>query len=103
MHICNDNVKILNELPMIGSKVDFERMVGLSLNIEYYGKIYNEIDDNCSLKEIAKDITGCTGHSVSKELRKNEVVCWKCGNLVDEERAFQDRNYENIWICFNCY
>lgn len=29
-----------------------------------------KFDDNYSLKEIAKDITGCTGHSVSKELRK---------------------------------
>lgn len=62
-----------------------------------------KFDDNCSLKEIAKDITGCTGHSVPRELRKNEVRCWQCGDFVDKEKAFQDKNYKSIWICFNCY
>lgn len=29
-----------------------------------------KFDKNCSLKEIAKDITGCTGHSKERDKKK---------------------------------
>lgn len=46
MYLCkNDNVKILSELPKNkNGNIDRKAMVGMSLNIEYYGVIYENIE-----------------------------------------------------------
>lgn len=49
MYICNENVKILNELPRWESgrnkgKIDRKSMIGMSLNIEYWGGVYKGIE-----------------------------------------------------------
>lgn len=48
MYICNENVKILNELPMKkwkdGMCVDNKSMVGMSIDVEYKGKVYEGIE-----------------------------------------------------------
>lgn len=62
-----------------------------------------EYIDGCSLREIATDITGCTGHSKRRKLKSDEVICWQCRSTVNKNRAFQDKNYKDIWVCFNCY
>lgn len=62
-----------------------------------------KFETNCSLRKIASDITGCTGHSKRRELKNTEVICWDCRRIVDKKEAFQDVRYESIWLCFDCY
>lgn len=61
--------------------------------------LYN---DNCSLKEIAKDITGCEGHSKERLPRENEIKCGFCGRFVIKERVFTNTEGKNA-ICFDCW
>lgn len=42
---------------------------------------------NCNLKEIAPDITGCTGHSKPKE---------------DKIVKTRSKKLKSIWMCCNC-
>lgn len=44
MYICNENVKILNDLPMSGNRISSKKMVGVILEVEYYGEVYTGIE-----------------------------------------------------------
>ena len=59
-------------------------------------------ENNCNLRNIAKDLTGCKGHSKIRNCKDNEVKCDCCGNWVDENNAFE--YIDGIhYLCFDCY
>lgn len=47
-----------------------------------------EFESNCSVREIAPDITGCNGHSKSKKTKA-------------KNRA-RNKKFKSIWMCCNC-
>lgn len=65
--------------------------------------IYNR---NCSLQEIAEDITGCEGHSKSRELEDGQCKCDCCKRiftLKENHKIFQRKDNPKRGVCFNCY
>lgn len=58
--------------------------------------------DNCSLKDLEKDLTGCEGHSKERPPREGEVKCKCCGQWVSKYKTFTDINGQNP-ICFTCW
>lgn len=58
-------------------------------------------EKDCELKKIAKDLTGCEGHSKAK-IHKEKVKCFCCNKLVKNEHAFLHKIY-NKHLCFKCY
>ena len=58
--------------------------------------------ENCNLKVIAKDITGCLGHSKEKPIEKGYQKCSCCGEITHENRLFFHSNGKDV-ICFNCF
>ena len=65
-----------------------------------------EYNNNCSVQEITKDITGCEGHSKSRELRDGECKCECCKKIfsLDENaRIFPRANNLKSGLCFDCY
>lgn len=89
MYQCrNRNVKILNELPMKGKIISYKNMVGMSLDIEYFGQIYKNVEiieyvggDNPKFKIKYKGI-----------LEENPI---QCGNLLSGQFA---RIFNKIYI-----
>lgn len=59
-------------------------------------------DNNCSLQDIAKDITGCEGHSKEKVPKEGQVKCNTCHEWIDKDRAFKLK-YIDEYCCFRCY
>ena len=59
-------------------------------------------ENNCKLRNITKDLTGCEGYSKERPPRANEVKCACCGEWVKEEETFQDINTHKH-ICFKCF
>ena len=59
-------------------------------------------EKDCKLREIAPDLTGCTGHSKERAKLKNEVKCSTCKEWVDEKKAFKHKDADR-YICFKCY
>ena len=59
-----------------------------------------EYDNNCKLKEIYNDLTGCDGHSKIREIKEGEVKCSCCGQIVNVKECFSNKG---IHICFKCY
>ena len=59
-------------------------------------------EDNCSLKDIAKDLIGCEGHSKKRPPRKGEVKCSCCGKWVHQSQAFKHKE-TGKYLCFDCY
>lgn len=57
---------------------------------------------NCSLREIASDLTGCEGHSKERLTHKDKVKCSCCKTWVRESQAFKNITYRTF-LCFNCY
>jgi hypothetical protein len=58
-------------------------------------------EENCSLKEIAKDITGCDGHSKERPPKENQVRCLSCKRWVDKNKTFERKDGKHC--CFDCY
>lgn len=56
-------------------------------------------ESNCSLREEAKDITGCEGHSKSKYEDGKLVQCIACKEWVCDAMNWEDGTY----ICYGCY
>lgn len=61
--------------------------------------LYNE---NCELKEFAKDITGCEGRSKERLPKKDEVKCSHCNSWIHLSKALKHRN-NDVYLCFECY
>jgi hypothetical protein len=59
-------------------------------------------EDKCNLREIAKDLVGCAGHSRARPPRAGEVRCRSCKEWVDKNKAFKQKNAEN-YCCYTCY
>ena len=59
-------------------------------------------ENNCNLGSIAKDSTGCEGHSKIRNRKENEVKCDCCKNWVDENNAFEYIDGKH-YLCFDCY
>lgn len=58
--------------------------------------------NNCSLKEVAKDLIGCEGHGKERPPHKGEVKCYCCSSWVHLSNAFK-RKDSNKYLCFKCY
>lgn len=59
-------------------------------------------ENNCSLKEIASDLTGCEGHSKERPPHKGEVKCSCCKTWIHNSQAFKHKT-NGTFICFSCY
>lgn len=44
-----------------------------------------KFEENCNLREIAPDLTGCTGYSRERNKLNGEVKCFICGHWVNEK------------------
>lgn len=60
-----------------------------------------KFESNCSLREIAKDITGCEGHSKSRYEDDELVECGTCGCWSYKEYSFEIE--EGEYACSDCY
>lgn len=56
----------------------------------------------CSLQAIARDITGCEGHSKEKPPKANEVRCSYCGEWIHKDRVFTHKDGKH-YCCFKCF
>lgn len=60
-----------------------------------------KFESNCSLREIAKDIIGCEGHSKSKYENDELVQCATCGCWSYEDDTFKLE--DGVYTCYECY
>lgn len=60
-------------------------------------------EDNCNLKKLAKDLTGCEGYSKERPPNEGEVKCSCCGQWKSKKEVFEHNTDENKNLCFNCY
>ena len=64
------------------------------------------ITKNCSIQEITEDITGCEGHSKSRELKDGECKCECCKKIFSLDYnacIFPRANNLKSGLCFDCY
>lgn len=59
-------------------------------------------EENCSLREIAKDLTGCMGHSALKPPREGYYQCCGCKAWYPKDKIFLHKDGKHH-LCFNCY
>lgn len=65
-----------------------------------------DYNNNCSVQEIAENITGCDGHSKLRGLKDGECQCECCKKIfVLEENPviFPRANNPKNGLCFDCY
>lgn len=68
-------------------------------------------DNNCKLKKIALELTGCEGYSKLKPPKEGQLQCYSCKGWFDESRIFKNKyetrilkhKYKNRYLCFDCY
>ena len=60
-------------------------------------------EDNCSLRKLAKDLTGCEGHSKERPPNEGEVKCSCCGQWRSTEKVFYHKTDTTKNLCFCCY
>lgn len=58
-----------------------------------------KFENSCSLKDIAKDLTGCEGHSKSKYKDSELVQCISCKEWTSYAFDWEDGTY----MCYECY
>lgn len=56
---------------------------------------------NCNIRKIAKDITGCEGHS-RKINTEDEVRCMYCKEWVHKSKAYEPSVFKGHYICIRC-
>ena len=59
-------------------------------------------EENCNLKNVAPDLTGCDGHSKLKPPKENQSKCCCCLQWKDNDGMFHHSD-GNKHICFECW